>query len=252
MWISSISALIACCLAALASLPSAQATTTQQTLIASTITFRDLQLEDIPDVTSIFIAAFSPGPAFQYLTPDIKDHEKQFQQCMNDKLTLGWEMRNPNTTFGRIIAVDDKPVSFSIWDIHTQEEEVQDRQLVSLMRDCIVLPGSNGTRGLDFDRQMHDIERHYFRDVYPRELYLNLLATHPSWDGHGFATRHLQWGKDLSPELPGSEWPVTLLATPAGWPLYDSTGFEGVANVSIKRLDGLDELWFEVMKWNGK
>lgn len=252
MLISSISALITSCFTALTSLPSAQAIPTQQTLISPTITFRDLYLQDIPDVTSIFIAAFSPGPAFQYLAPDIKGHEKQFRQCMKDQLALGWQMRNPNTTFGRVITVDDKPVSFSVWNIRAHEDELQDRLLLSGMRNCTPLPGSNGTRDDDFNRQMKDIERRHFLDVYPRELYLNLLATHPSWDGHDFAARHLQWGKDLSLELPGSEWPVTLLSTPAGWPLYDSTGFKGVANVSIAMLDGLGELWYEVMDWHSK
>lgn len=43
--------------------------------------------------------------------------------------------------------------------------------------------------------------------------------------------------------------PVTLLATPAGYPLYDSLGFESVENATISMLDGLGELWFEVMRW---
>ena len=43
--------------------------------------------------------------------------------------------------------------------------------------------------------------------------------------------------------------PVTLLATPAGYPLYDSLGFEGVKNATMPMLDRLGELWFEVMRW---
>lgn len=43
--------------------------------------------------------------------------------------------------------------------------------------------------------------------------------------------------------------PVTLFATPAGYPLYDSMGFESVKNATMPMLDGLGELWFEVMRW---
>jgi len=43
--------------------------------------------------------------------------------------------------------------------------------------------------------------------------------------------------------------PVTLLSSPAGYPLYDSLGFESVKNATVGMLDGLGELWFEVMRW---
>jgi hypothetical protein len=45
--------------------------------------------------------------------------------------------------------------------------------------------------------------------------------------------------------------PVTLLATPAGWGLYDEMGFEGVKNATVEMVDGDGELWYEVMEWDG-
>jgi hypothetical protein len=45
--------------------------------------------------------------------------------------------------------------------------------------------------------------------------------------------------------------PVTLLATPAGWVLYDSLGFEGLKNATVEMVDGDGELWYEVMQWDG-
>ena len=45
--------------------------------------------------------------------------------------------------------------------------------------------------------------------------------------------------------------PVTLLATPAGYPLYKSLGFESVANVTLNLLDGYNGgiTWIEYMQW---
>ena len=45
--------------------------------------------------------------------------------------------------------------------------------------------------------------------------------------------------------------PVTLLSSPAGWPVYQGLGFEGLENVTVEMLDGLGELWFEVCRWDG-
>lgn len=119
---------------------------------------------------------------------------------------------------------------------------------------------------------MRPIAHEYFSlwekgSVWQDQLYLNLLATHPGWDGNGFAARQVRWGMELScgygsedvdvdvggisGEAKGTTVPVTLLATPAGWPLYESLGFEGVENATISMLDGLGELWNEVCKWDG-
>ena len=106
---------------------------------------------------------------------------------------------------------------------------------------------------------MRPIAHKYFspwekESVWQDQLYLNLLATHPSWDGNGFAARQVRWGMKLSrreDEARSSTVPVTLLATPAGWPLYESLGFEGVENATISMLDGLGELWSEVCRWDG-
>jgi len=58
----------------------------------------------------------------------------------------------------------------------------------------------------------------------------------------------LELGSDM-PGLTPLPLPVTLLASPAGYPLYDSLGFESVVNATMEMLDGLGELWFEVMRW---
>lgn len=106
----------------------------------------------------------------------------------------------------------------------------------------------NQTRANDFQEQFNAYQKKYVVDAYPDQLYLALLATHPTWDGHGFGARHCRWGMDFAKRTLGV--PVTLIASPAGFPLYDSLGFESVANMTMRMLDSLGKLWFEVMRWN--
>jgi hypothetical protein len=59
---------------------------------------------------------------------------------------------------------------------------------------------------------------------------------------------NLHWGFELANT---SKIPVTLIATPAGYPLYDDIGFRGIKNITIETLDGWANglLWFEVMEY---
>ena len=190
------------------------------------------------------------------------------------------------------------PVSVAVWNMRTPSDDdaapsssypssssppppfLSPSTLPLLLQTCLTPPGTNLTRALDFDRQNQAVLHKYF---YPSEagsawpgqaqLYLNLLATHPAWDGNGFGAAQVEWGFGVSrggggyagrgeerggggeegekgQEAKGSV-PVTLLSSPAGWPLYESLGFEGVENATIGMLDGMGELWFEVCKWDG-
>jgi hypothetical protein len=59
---------------------------------------------------------------------------------------------------------------------------------------------------------------------------------------------NLHWGFELANT---SKIPVTLIATPAGYPLYDDIGFRGIKNITIETLDGWGNglLWFEAMEY---
>lgn len=226
----------------------------QQILISPKFQLRDAQKSDLAAVTTIIVDAFAPSPVNRYIAPDYASHKAEYWQCVYEKLSEAADHADPGTTFVKVIAVEDKAVSVAIWNQLSQgDHKGQSGSLIeSAISRCTNLPGTNVTRVEDFKKQMATIERDYFGLAYPHQLYLNLLATHPTWDGHGFAAMHLQWGKDKSLQLSDVAWPVTLLATPAGFPLYDSVGFESTANVSIRTLDDSDDLWFEVMQWQAK
>ena len=105
------------------------------------------------------------------------------------------------------------------------------------------------TRALDFLRQFEAAEKHYVLNSNDTQLYLDALGTHPDWDGHNFGAAHCHWGMALASN---TEVPVTLIATPTGYPLYESLGFDSIANITIGMLDSLGQMWFEVMSWNAE
>jgi hypothetical protein len=273
-----------------------------------TYNFRPAIESDLPAITTITVEAFSPSAAWHYLIPDIKHHKKDVWNCLHDQIVQGWKDFDSNKTFLNVVTVplsistkddDDSnpnsqsdpqqetPVSFAVWNIRTtssssspSSSSTSSFSLDSILQTCLTPPGTNLTRAHDFDRQLQPTLQKFFspslpESVWQDQLYLNLLATHPEWDGNGFGARQVRWGLELSRRLGGrgggggeegnvddeekgigeakltGSIPVTLLATPAGWPLYESLGFEGVENATIGMFDGLGELWFEVCKWDG-
>ena len=125
---------------------------------------------------------------------------------------------------------------------------------------CLLHLDMNLIRAIHLSPQLQAVEEKYIHDAYEYQLYLGLLATHPDWDGHGFGATQVKWGmqkakaeEERLSQVEGRqiEIPVTLLATPAGYPLYKSLGFESVANVTLHLLDNFDggTAWFEYMRW---
>ncbi|KIW13796.1 hypothetical protein PV08_08988 [Exophiala spinifera] len=111
--------------------------------------------------------------------------------------------------------------------------------------DCSLQLDMNITRTAHLLPQMHAAVQTYIENAYDRQLYLGILATHPDWDGHGFGAAQVQWGLKFAQaeerrltllQKKQVKMPVTLLATPAGYPLYKSLGFENVANVTFELL----------------
>ncbi|KAH9887133.1 hypothetical protein F4778DRAFT_434564 [Xylariomycetidae sp. FL2044] len=115
--------------------------------------------------------------------------------------------------------------------------------------NCSLHLATNMTRAVQVEEAIARGEREYLDGVYgAQQAYLGGLATHPRWDGHGFAAAHLRWGMALAD---ARGLPTTLSATPAGHPVYRSVGFGDVYNITVERLDGGDGevFWFEVMKY---
>lgn len=237
--------------------------------------FRQAIKEDIDDITTVCLDAFSPGPAFQYIMPEYQKWKDYTWHCLQASLEQQWDDLDTDTIFIQVVAVPDtnasngrheRVVAFGIWVLKERDETVTstnkhsfpilqtgirkwesqlDTSNTSSKYNCSANLNTNETRTADYERQL-DAKSRFLDQAYPKQLYLNTLATHPDWDGYGFAAMNLHWGFELANT---SKIPVTLIATPAGYPLYDDIGFRSIKNITIETLDGWGEgfLWFEAM-----
>lgn len=147
------------------------------------------------------------------------------------------------------------------WRAQVQIEESRQRgETNGPALPCSLHLDLNIARALHLLPQIQAAGKKYILGAYEHQLYLGELATHPNWDGHGFGTAQVEWGmkkakaeEKLLSRIEGRDVkvPVTLLATPAGYPLYRSLGFESVANVTLALLDNFDggTAWMEYMRW---
>ncbi|KAK5111648.1 hypothetical protein LTR62_004753 [Meristemomyces frigidus] len=224
-------------------------------------TLRPLTSKDIPGFVEVYLAAFSPGPIWKYTHFDSSSLRNYTRDCVRKVVEQEWH-HHPDSVFANAITVPDhdegaadgveRLVSFAVW--HWLYPD-QDQTILSTLQLPTILSGpcsdrldTNLTRAAQVQAETKRVEDIYFRNLTSPQLYLNLLATHPDWDGHGFGAAQVEFGMEVAK---ARDAPVTLIATPAGYPLYDSLGFSSGANLTLEMYDGLGTLWFEYMRWNG-
>lgn len=244
--------------------------------------FRNATIDDIDDITTVVIDAFKPSPVFNYIRQFGDEVGEEYTwTCQRDGYLALFQQHAADYRF-QVITVPEstslsgeKVVSVSVWDVsRTQHHRGDELSLTSLSPllghsvsqtgyssannrhvsgfNCSAHLDVNLTRAVHYQHYMEDAERKYLAEPFGAQLYLGLLATHPSWDGNGFAAQHLRWGKaqlELLRKQPGASLPITLLATPAGYPLYIDEGFKGLKNVTMERLDGKGLFWHEAMSY---
>lgn len=244
--------------------------------------FRDAVASDINDVATVVIDAFAPAPHTQYVYQFRDRYPEYHRECMRQAMERQFAQMDPSEAVVKVIAVDDpdraaegestsRVVSLGIWNLGTPNNTRVARMNtlgnpfglgLPLAKEtskflaaggggksdfnCSAHLDLNMTRALDVQEKL-DRAKAYLDSVYGRYVYLNLLATHPDWDGNGFGAAQCEWGMKLARERAQN---VTLIATPAGFPLYRSLGFGDVKNVTIDMLDGLGTLWYEVMSYD--
>ena len=217
--------------------------------------------DDLDDIVTVYIAAFRPGPLWQYAYIDDDKYANYTWTCTRKALQEQWQDLSAGS-FVNVIAVahegersgqrNDTVVSVAAWSwLKPGDFEALPftSKLHALHSKCSEHLDLNVTRAADFERQFKQIADPYIRDLTEPQLYLGLLATHPDWDGHGFGAAQVEVGLEKATL---ADTPVTLIATPAGYPLYDSLGFRSLANLTFVKLDHLGTLWQEYMRWDAK
>lgn len=233
----------------------------QAPLGSEVITIRPIVEADLDDVTTVVIDAFSPGAANKYLSIGGDELANYTWKCVRKAVGEQFKQK-PDNTFANVISVPQKSfssherrervVAIAVWRIFNGHEgdnlELAGKTSCLMSGRCSENLDTNMTRAEDFQQQFSAAEEKYIHGLNQSQLYLELLATHPDWDGHGFGASHCRWGMNRAAAM---KVPITLIATPAGYPLYDSLGFDSIANITINMLDNLGELWFEYMRWDG-
>ncbi|KAJ4419383.1 hypothetical protein N0V82_004965 [Gnomoniopsis sp. IMI 355080] len=265
---------------------SSAVTSPQQVPISGAIpfTFRNATLDDLDDITTVFLDAFSRAPSWGYVRQFADIYPDYTWNCLREMFNQTYLNNSEMAPGGfKVITVPDqlsyrkeKVVSISIWDFNYLRQ-ASDKSLLSTSLaglgvimpsrtaynvqpavegfDCKAHLDMNITRARQVEEVMKEAGDKYLLKPYGQQLVLALLATHPDWDGNGFAARHIHWGKETlaeinhGPEHLKHRVPLTLIGTPAGYPLYVSEGFEGVRNITIERLDGKGIIWMEAMKY---
>lgn len=220
---------------------------------------RPVTQADLDDLTNVAIDAFAPSAATRYLTIDQKKFNNYTRTCMRQQVQYMFDHK-PDTIHVNVIAVPvksggERVVSFGFWKtlvpgqspLLASNVASEGLSFASMALSCAKHHDINMTRWADYERQGNAAIEKHIQQSETTQLYLELLATHPDSDGHGFGAAHMAWGVS---QAAARDMPVTLIATPAGYPLYKSVGFESKANVTIKMLDGLGDLWMEFMRWD--
>ncbi|KAI1402688.1 hypothetical protein F4819DRAFT_267485 [Hypoxylon fuscum] len=240
--------------------PIAWAASLHQQFLGATVPFdvRDAVLTDAVDIATTLIDAFSPAPVWKYIHPFYENYTNYFQECTEKEIA---RIINISSTYDlrfRVLTVPDRSahsrrrvVSFSLWEFNRTAGDRGPFWPLGLAGadngNCSLQLATNTTRAAHLMKAMDSAQKTYLDDVYDHQVYIHLLATHPMWDGNGFAAAHLRWGMALSANM---EMPTTLIVTAAGYPLYRSVAFEDIYNISVDRLDSQDTIWYEVMKYS--
>ncbi|KAK0777642.1 hypothetical protein LTS16_022580 [Friedmanniomyces endolithicus] len=224
--------------------------------------------DDLDDIVTVFIDAFRPSAGWQYAHLRDDDYTNYTWTCTRQFFQGEWESLHRSRTFANVITVPrdggqyfssdragERVVSFGVWNWMKPQEDAADSSFsfrphqlhAALGGKCLEHLDVNTTRAADLAQQLSLAVEKYIRNLTEPQLYLNLLATHPDWDGHGFGAEQVEAGLQEAARV---GMPVTLLASPDGWPLYDSLGFRSLANITHEMFDGLGTLWSEYMRWD--
>jgi GNAT superfamily N-acetyltransferase len=211
---------------------------------------RNATLADEDAITNIIIDAYASAPEIAYCYQFRDKYPKYHWECMRRSVREALEQQSDDIIVNVIDAPisdskdtkDRKAVALAIWELNTGHRS--GHFSMSMSTNCSAHLDMNITRALHFDRQLSAAKKVYIDEAYDRQVYLNLLATHPDYEGRGFGAAHCGWGKALA-RRKGQN--VTLIATPAGYRLYKTIGFERVANISFTKVGGAPLTWFEAM-----
>lgn len=215
---------------------------------------------DARAIAEVLIDAFADSPHIKYVYQHANDSNREVTlQC--GTLSVAESLSHPNiyAHIGVLHTEDgDKVVSASAWEAPWTTGTPLSAGLLSLLghgRSFLELdcpgPAVNMTRAIHCGTLLSQAEQRLLDDVYGNhQLYLAAIGTLPKYQGHDIAgmllREGIKHGMARVPESNGLLY-ATLLATPAGEPLYFENHYRSIENVSIPSIEGDQHFRFDAM-----
>ncbi|RVX74472.1 hypothetical protein B0A52_01598 [Exophiala mesophila] len=249
-----------------------------QTPLITAVQIRNATMADATRITTIVQEAFHDSPETQYVYQFMDQHPHDYFNCVFGHVK---SVLHDPTMMVQIALLPDNnaphrlvPAAVAFWEFPTAWSHASSSSSLKMLNglflpsltdvDTLEVPEAclailNFTRLIDFDHQLTTAKRQYLDQPYPpsHQFYLDTLGTLPDYQRRGAGGALVRSGLDFAKETMGQDDNVTatLIATPAGEPLYLHLGWDSLKNFTVTSLDRLDgggkEEWvFDVMKYD--
>ena len=199
---------------------------------------------DSSAIAKVLLEAFADLSYFRYVYQYLDQYWRETMDCF----VCGVPTFFDDNSFAHVGVVDDTAiVSMAFWDrasandlsLRTNAHSLA-LQLQGSSHGCpCPSPAVNMTRAMHVSDGLGQEEQRLLNDVYgDHQLYLALLATLPSFQGHDFAGALLREGLRYGNKSTSIE-PLyaTLSATEPGEPLYLQNGYASIHNVTVPSIE---------------
>lgn len=232
------------------------------------IQIRNATPADVDAITDILVDAWAPAPEQKYVYQFRDEYPEYHWECIREEVRRNFQSPLPEGVFVNVIdapVIDGdgsreavKAVAVAVWRLMEGDRGGDVSMLtlgwpflnpetvgnVGMGTNCSAHLDANITRARHSDKEFSAYKQKYIYGKKESQVYLNVLGTHPDYDGRGFGAAHCRWGAELAKQRQEN---VSLIATPPGWRLYRTVGFEEVANLTFTTVEGDELTWFEIM-----
>ncbi|KAF1935973.1 hypothetical protein EJ02DRAFT_438856 [Clathrospora elynae] len=210
----------------------------QHPLLPPLPTLRNATFSNASSIATVISAASSPLPNWKYLYQFREAYPEEHHACLQKSIT---QILSKNHSYIQVIEAPEESnltvVAVAVWTPKwNSPSQSRSHTLLGLMAETCTHADLNITRALDWIPKAAALEHTYIDHAFgPKQLYLDTLCAHPSYQLRGAGTCLVNMGIEIG-NSGGVN--VTLLAAPTAEGFYLKRGFREARNVSIEALDG--------------
>ncbi|OAF99180.1 uncharacterized protein CC84DRAFT_1264196 [Paraphaeosphaeria sporulosa] len=224
---------------------------------------RNATINDAAAIANVTIAAFFDLPNWDYLYQFRREYPREHQRCMTQFTNR--ILAHPAGR-GEVVEIEAGAdgervvIASALWlQLQLQcalaeaggEEPIPVGALSEEMANC-THRDLNLTRAVAWDHQWNALARKNLAPFGGNQLYLELLGTHPAYQGRGAGSILVKSGLERArKEMEEGELDVnvTLIAQPTAETFYMGMGFKEMRNMTMEGVDG-ESFVFNVMAYD--